>query len=186
MIVVGYLLDLVNREFNLSVSSTHVFACECNPKLREWIRRFFKPQAVFIDVQDMGSLYAWDDMSQSPQKVGSCDLLIAGFVCKAISHLNIHAKKNKDCCALKRTDTGLTLNGIIAYCKAHHPAMGIFENVIMLAAKKQGTLMAGKNICNDDSREPSSIIDHPSYKPSMTSHTDHSQGQRSEPNMNYE
>lgn len=62
-----------------------------------------------------------------------CDILVAGYPCKALSGLNSNPKAFND----PESSTGGPQQSIMQYCLKHRPQILIFENVKQMVFKRK-------------------------------------------------
>ena len=77
---------------------------------------------------------AVDALTGVRELVEGSDLCIGVWSCKSISALNAKGKLNRSCCADIEGSTGITFEGIRQYVARHRPWLGLFENVMAVAA----------------------------------------------------
>ena len=71
----------------------HVFSCDSKKASQKFIKKFHpEVKTLFEDVKSLGEARAWDIISRSSVSVPSAMILVAGFVCTDVSHLNNGSK----------------------------------------------------------------------------------------------
>ena len=158
MVVVRILRNLIGLKV------THILSCENDAEKQRWISTYFAPRRLFADMAQMGQesvppgrarclLSPWrsrgrvrvaaprlaqesavDALTGVMELVEGSDLCIGGWSCKSISALNARGKLNRSCCADVKGSTGITFEGIRQYVARHRPCLGLFENVMAVAA----------------------------------------------------
>lgn len=99
-------------------------------------KRSYWPGQVFGDVTDIEDdagcrLYCYrEDMVVN---VPACDILVAGYPCKALSGLNSNPKAFND----PESTTGGPQQSIMRYCVTRKPQVLIFENVKQMVMKRK-------------------------------------------------
>eukprot|EP00975_Prorocentrum_lima_P046109 9644570-Prorocentrum_lima.AAC.1 len=67
-------------------------------------------------------------MSSSTRNVPATLLLIAGFVCTDVSHMNNQAWSSRQCVSSGSKRTGSTFRGVFKYCERVRPRIAMLEN----------------------------------------------------------
>eukprot|EP00959_Pyramimonas_sp_CCMP1952_P284934 5957078-Pyramimonas_sp.AAC.1 len=93
---------------------------------------------MFEDCATLASDRACDIKSKKVTCVPPLDIIVAGFSCKAVSHLNKDAPRARTCVATKALSTGVTFDGILGYCRRWRPKIIILENVVAICDSPDG------------------------------------------------
>ena len=125
----------------------HVFSCEINKAKQDFLRQFVGPRLVFEDAAAMGSQKAHDVISNTLQYIPAVDCMIAGFVCKDVSHMNRHACSSKSCISEASKRTGRTFQAVLQYCERHRPGVVILENVTAIEDIDPESMQSNAEVC---------------------------------------
>ncbi|KAF2649386.1 hypothetical protein K491DRAFT_771566 [Lophiostoma macrostomum CBS 122681] len=104
----------------------HEFSAEIDVVKQSYIERNFRPKILFRDVREFIPNDAESATTAYGAKVliPTVDMLIAGFVCKDLSHLNNHQKSLDE-----EGESGDTFAAIYSYAKNFRPGVILLENV---------------------------------------------------------
>lgn len=124
----------LTTKYSCSADVEHVFSCDSKAAAQSFILNVCKPLPVslYTNVLEMGSMRADDQLSGGLQLVRPAGLLIAGFSCTDVSHMNKDHRAAKDTIAKGDKRTGGTFEGVRQYAARHGPKIMILENVTAL------------------------------------------------------
>jgi site-specific DNA-cytosine methylase len=128
-------LDALVRQFRDAFGPGlvhHAFQCEISDKKQSLLLTSDNVELIFDNAVSLGSGVAFDVRSGLRQEVPKVDLLVAGFSCKSISHLNTSPSGLLD----TSSTTGLTLRAVCKYIDYAHPSVVVLENVGCLLHKR--------------------------------------------------
>lgn len=121
------------------ITIEHTFSCEWEPKKQAWIKENFPSlELLFGDIKELKSGRAKNFKTNKVVDVPHVDIVIAGFVCKSVSHENNERQEYNNCIKEATGATGITFDGMMGYVRKYRPSLVICENV------------KGLTICNRD------------------------------------
>ena len=65
---------------------------------------------------------------QASKAVPSVNMVLTGFVCKDVSHMNRHSRGSLGCVRSASKRTGSTFHGMLKYCEIHRLGILLLEN----------------------------------------------------------
>ena len=114
-----------------AVNFKNMLECEFNPRKREWLKEFSKPEMLMDDVCKLSKAQAYNFMTDLEEDVPlDVFLFCFGFSCKDLSSLNNHAHSYKsDCVETGAGSTGATWRGNCDFLGVAKPPLALIENV---------------------------------------------------------
>ena len=128
-LAVSSLQEVLSASFGCSIVFEHVFSVEVVAWKQDFIRRHFRPSAIFSDITSLLDGFSVDVTTNEKTCIPHVDWWIAGFECDSVSSLNLNRKDNKACVAVGEEKTGRTAQGVLDYIRLRLPAVVILENV---------------------------------------------------------
>jgi hypothetical protein len=131
---VGVLLRVASSELGVEeVRFRHRFSCEIVPYKQRFIMEFSNPEMVFPDVTRLTDSACHDVRSGSRRAVPPSTMVMAGFSCTDVSHMNINSTSARSCVIDRSMRTGSTMYGIEQYVSQFQPPFVVLENVAAIA-----------------------------------------------------
>ena len=124
-------VDAFNKQFGLDRPARllHRYSCEIKQAKQAFILAFSDPDNLFNDCTCMHQFRCHDVKSGSLRPVPAVNVLVAGFACTDVSHMNARRKDARGCINTKSKRTGSTFGGVSDYCRIYRPQLVILENV---------------------------------------------------------
>jgi hypothetical protein len=106
----------------------HVFSCDNQPYVQQYILTNHKPEHLFVDLGDLSGTVAFCMKEREDSIVHKVNNTSVGWVCKTASRQN--PKRDKKCIANASGQTGETFQQVKSYLQSEHgPDTFVGENV---------------------------------------------------------
>lgn len=147
VMVIQRLASWWTATFGLSLRIRHVFSCEQVGFKRDFISAHFKPEALFENMQDIGtSSSARDLISGEIKPIQSSNIWACGIECDTLSGLNGSSQVGKAVTLSGDGKTGSTAKECMGYIRRARPAIIVLENIKNLAAASSNTAVKSTDL----------------------------------------
>jgi site-specific DNA-cytosine methylase len=141
IVVCEELMMFWKEEFGVDISLRHVFACESNKRIQQFLLHQFPDcEDVLVDTSHLGLDFAPTALGLTGKfcKLTRVMIYVAGFVCKARSKLNSSRHLNVGCVQAGSQKTGKSFSEVGDYVEKQRPPACVLENVPDLGQASEG------------------------------------------------
>ena len=134
--------DLIKDQFGLDAQPMVRWACESDPKKREFLKQQHKNlEAIYASQVELSGLTAMNCLTGMSEVVPDVDGFCAGFTCTSRSPANPAAHKNKGCVQAGHGKAGMAFADLKDFVIKKRPRVILLENVPALSQEgKDGSL----------------------------------------------